>query len=537
MRTTASRLAARMDAENGAWPTRDWALFDVREVGESQRGHIWGATFLPRRTIEFRLAQLVSARQTSIVLYDSGENGDRRAARALQTMTALGYGNVELLAGGLAAWAGSGREVVSGWNVPSKLFGEEIAHSSEISLLTAGELARRLAAGERLRVLDVRTVDEYAAGSLPESVSAPSFDWTMNVDDLAQESDGLVVHCAGRTRSIIGAVTARVLGLTNVWALENGTMGWLLSERDLTARQEYRLPVATESSRAIAARRARDAAKSQGVEFLSAEGFASLLGARDREPVYAFDVRDPDARHGGHIAATTSLPGGQACQRADDFVAVSAAPIVFVDDADSRAAITAYWFRRMGFPKVLVLEGGVPGWRAAGGALERGGGQTAPLGLSAAESATPAIDTAKLKAALQHRPPPLVIDVGTSKHFASHHVESAQWVPRGSLEDRITDIADHGTPIVVTAWRPAQAAFAAAALASLGYRDVSRLALAGPQWRGLLPLQTGLPDGCGEPHDVLAIPYRKGKEQMREYLEWEKNLAGSLGRFPPSRRA
>ena len=33
---------------------RDWALFDVREKGETVDGHIFGASTLPRRLIEFR---------------------------------------------------------------------------------------------------------------------------------------------------------------------------------------------------------------------------------------------------------------------------------------------------------------------------------------------------------------------------------------------------------------------------------------------------------------------------------------------------
>lgn len=49
-----------------------YALFDVREIGEAESGHILGATFLPRRMIEFRIADLVPVRATTIVVYDEG---------------------------------------------------------------------------------------------------------------------------------------------------------------------------------------------------------------------------------------------------------------------------------------------------------------------------------------------------------------------------------------------------------------------------------------------------------------------------------
>lgn len=41
------------------------------------------------------------------------------------------------------------------------------------------------------------------------------------------------VHRSGRTHSIIGAKTLRLLGFDNVWALENGTMGWLLAGKEV----------------------------------------------------------------------------------------------------------------------------------------------------------------------------------------------------------------------------------------------------------------------------------------------------------------
>ncbi len=50
----------------------------------------------------------------------------------------------------------------------------------------------------------------------------------------------VIVNCAGRTRSIIGAATLRRLGLTNVRALSNGTMGWLLAGYELESKPARR---------------------------------------------------------------------------------------------------------------------------------------------------------------------------------------------------------------------------------------------------------------------------------------------------------
>ena len=65
----------------------EWALFDIREAGEADQGHIFGASFLPRRLIEARIADLVGNRATTIVLTDEG---GARAGRAAATHCGLG---------------------------------------------------------------------------------------------------------------------------------------------------------------------------------------------------------------------------------------------------------------------------------------------------------------------------------------------------------------------------------------------------------------------------------------------------------------
>ena len=56
----------------------EWALFDVREAGEAETGHILGATFLPRRQIELRIEELVADRRTQIIVYDDGGKNTSR---------------------------------------------------------------------------------------------------------------------------------------------------------------------------------------------------------------------------------------------------------------------------------------------------------------------------------------------------------------------------------------------------------------------------------------------------------------------------
>ena len=67
----------------------------------------------------------------------------------------------------------------------------------------------------------------------------PGAELVLRVHDIAPSPDTLiVVNCAGRTRSIIGAQSLINAGVPNkVVALRNGTMGWHLAGLDLRSRQ------------------------------------------------------------------------------------------------------------------------------------------------------------------------------------------------------------------------------------------------------------------------------------------------------------
>ena len=131
----------------------------------------------------------------------------------------------------MQAWADAGHELFSGVNVPSKAFGELVEHASATPSIDAAELDRLMRAGTDMVVLDSRPFDEYSRVSIPTGVNVPGAELVLRVHDMAPEPDTLVVvNCAGRTRSIIGAQSLINAGLPNkVMALKNGTMGWHLA--------------------------------------------------------------------------------------------------------------------------------------------------------------------------------------------------------------------------------------------------------------------------------------------------------------------
>ncbi len=516
------RLKAQLADPQGAWPRRNWALFDIREAGEADAGQIPGATFLPRRQIEFRIRDLVPAPDTRIVIYDAD---DGRAHLAAETLNALGYERVDWLDGGLPAWRGAGGGTAEGSNVPCKDFGERVLVSSRIPYIAAQTLKERVDRGERIVICDVRTPDEHRSGCIPQGHSAPSFELALHAADLRQNFDTVVVNCAGRTRSIIGTSTLHMLGVDTAVALENGTMGWRLAGYELERGAVRRLPPASSKSVAAAREAARTLARDAGVAEVDPGEIDSRLNNRARRNAYVFDVRPLESYVNGHVPGAIALPGGQAVQRADDFAAVPGAAIAFIDDGDARAYLTAYWYRRMGFPHVSVLAGGMPAWQEAGMPVRTGRGRADPGGLAAARAAVRMMKPPELIGALANAGACLVIDVGTSRQYAKAHIPAARWVPRGWLEFRIGAIAEPLDLVVVTAEDPAQAVLAGASLVRMGYRRVLVLDGSIADWRNCGgSVASGLPDDLGDPGDVVEPPYAKGRDSMLRYLEWETRL-------------
>lgn len=502
------------------------ALLDVREHGEYNRAHIAGATALPRRLIEQRLARLVPFAGVRVVLYD---DTGARAALAARTLERMGYADVAVLAGGIMGWVTEGYPTEWGMNVPSKDFGERVEVRQHVPSIDARELRARIERGDEVVILDTRTPEEYRRACIPGGRNVPGGELAYRIGEIVADAPDatVVVNCAGRTRSIIGTRTLQRLGLPNVVGLKNGTSGWVLAGYQLEVGADRdALPEPSPASRQLADRFARRVAAEDGVTLLAVGALRDLMARATRETVYLVDVRTEQEFSAGHIPGFWWFPGGQAVQRADDLVAVRTGHVVFCDDAIARAAITGSWFRQLGFPNVYAVVGGTAAWVAAGLELEAGMAEPEPFGLASARESVRHVPAATVRDLLGMSAPPAAIFVGTSREFAAGHPPGSRWVPRGWLELRIEDlIPDWTEPIVVIDTDETGALLAARTLEGIGYHDVSVLAggIRGLRAAGL-PVEQGLSGIMESPDDVVPAGTDRSPADMIEYLRWEEAL-------------
>ena len=217
------------------------ALIDLREELTFSQNHLLWARSVPLSRLELRFARLVPRKTTRIVLCD---DNDGLVARAAEFLARAGYTDIAYLDGGIAAWEKAGFVLFSGVHVPSKAFGEFVEHDSGTPSISAQELDALMRAGTDMVVLDSRPFDEYSRVSIPTSTNVPGAELVLRVHDIAPSpATTIVVNCAGRTRSIIGAQSLINAGVPNkVVALRNGTMGWHLAGLTCDSGKAVRAP-------------------------------------------------------------------------------------------------------------------------------------------------------------------------------------------------------------------------------------------------------------------------------------------------------
>ena len=352
-------MTGRIDARTlKAWLSdgAEIAFIDVRELGRYGEGHAFFAVSLPYSRFELGLPALVPRLATRLVLCDGADGVANRTARRAE---ALGYANVSVLSAGMDGWRSAGYTVYAGVNVPSKTFGELVEQVRRTPHVTAETLRDMQAAGEDLAIVDGRTFAEFQKMSIPGGVSCPNGELALHIGGLAPDPrTKIVVNCAGRTRSIVGAQTLIDFGIPNpVYALENGTQGWSLAGLQLAhgAGRRHREPPASGDLGVLRAR-ARALAAARGVAFVSAREVEGWLADGSRT-TYLLDVRTPEEFAASPMAGFVHAPGGQLVQATDQWIGTRGARIVLVDDEDVRAPMTAQWLRQLGH-EACVLEGG-----------------------------------------------------------------------------------------------------------------------------------------------------------------------------------
>jgi len=241
--------------------------------------------------------------------------------------------------------------------VPSKSFGELVEQKFNTPSITASQLSQKQKEGKDIIILDGRPFDEYNKMSIPGSVCCPNAEIPFRISEIIKSSNTeIIINCAGRTRSIIGAQTLINFGIKNkVFALENGTQGWFLANLKLDHRKTKFLDKTPKNEKIYELREKIVNLLENKVEIIDFNQAQKLINDKNITS-YVFDVRTYSNQK-NKLSKLRNVPGGQLVQATDKYIGVLKSHVILFDDGDLvRAGMTALWLKKMNYHCYVINE-------------------------------------------------------------------------------------------------------------------------------------------------------------------------------------
>jgi rhodanese-related sulfurtransferase len=477
------------------------AFIDLREFGQYGEGHPFFAVNIPFSRLEWDAPHLMPRLSVRCIVFDGG---DGIALRGADVLAAMGYDNLHIMEGGAPAWAAAGHTLFQGVNLPSKTFGEMVEHQLNTPSVSADELYEMQRVEGAMLILDGRSAAEFAKMSIPGALSCPNAELGYRAGQMAARGTTIVVNCAGRTRSIIGVETLRLVGWDGpVYALRNGTQGWRLAGYALDHKQHAgSLPEVSASGLKNASMQAAVLIKRYAIPMITlAELHLLETGTRS---IFRLDVRTLAEHRAAHAPGFVSAPGGQLVQATDEHLAVCGALVVLSCDTGLRAVTTAIWLRGMGHDARVLRDAPI--------------GHAAPM-----PRATPA-DLAALHA------PGTLLDASRGMDYRKAHINGAKWVNRAQLHLRRPELSG---PIMIVGGDAALVMGVHAELRQQGYSDLRSIPSGPEEWRDAGLEIVSSPDSPSEAECIDHLFFVHDRhdgnlDSARRYLEWEVGLLAQL---------
>ncbi|NYT64396.1 sulfurtransferase [Alcaligenaceae bacterium] len=505
--------------------TTELALLDVREHGQYGEDHLFFAVPLPYSQLEQHIFRLVPLKSTRIVVY-ADESTAAVVLAAATVLCELGYTQVFVLRGGLEAWKQAGYGSFAGVNLPSKTFGEIAEHAYNTPRISASALhAMQQDPQADIIILDGRPPEEYRKMNIPGAICCPNGELALRINELVSSpSTTIVINCAGRTRSIIGAQTLINLGIPNpVYALENGTQGWYLADLPLEHASNRLYPeTIAESTRPMLQERSANLSKTFQLETVDAGSVQSWMQAETHN-VFVCDVRTQQEYLNALPAYVQHTPGGQLIQATDQYIGVRKARIVICDFDGIRAPVVASWLQQLGWTVYLLTD------------PKNLANLPVPPAFTPDLQATLTLEAADLGDFIREHPAARIVDTRSSQDYRASHLDGAKWSIRSTLLSDLGEAsgADATAPVVLLGSSIGGLQVLAYDLERAGYGGIHLCVISGNDLQ-----ETGLPMERNSqlPSDAKCIDYLffvhdrhdGNKAAARKYLEWETNLVSQI---------
>ena len=321
--------------------TKNISFLDIRERKEYVHGFAFGSVNCPLSKFKYLIKELVPDKNTKIILI--GVKNINQKDQIQKILKKLKYNRSFFIKGDYKIWKKYKFPLWAGEYTFSKAFGEWIEITSNIKNLYAKELYKIHKKNHNYLQIDARPKKEFEKFSLPQSVQCSGGELPCYINNTENLRKNYIVHCAGRTRSIIAYQTLKDFNFKNKkYVLNGGTQNWVLNGFDRKFKNQSKI-------------------KSIKINYKDDLKLANSIAKKFKIPstqimnkqtnCYNFQINS-EIKNFKKIPGWKQVNATTLIQSTDKFISSTNTKILIFSNIPSSAVFTVIWLRRMGYQAI-----------------------------------------------------------------------------------------------------------------------------------------------------------------------------------------
>ena len=321
--------------------TKNISFLDIRERKEYVHGFAFGSVNCPFSKFKYLIKELVPDVNTTLILI--GIKNINQKTRIQKILKKLKYRRSFIIKGDYKIWKKNKFPLWAGEYTFSKAFGEWIEITSNIKNLYAKELYKIHKKNHNYLQIDARPKKEFEKFSLPQSVQCSGGELPCYINNTENLRKNYIVHCAGRTRSIIAYQTLKDFNFKNKkYVLNGGTQNWVLNGFDRKFKNQSKI-----TSIKINYKNDFKLANSIAKKFK----IPSTQIMNKETNCYNFQINS-EIKNFKKIPGWKQVNATTLIQSTDKFISSTNTKILIFSNIPSSAVFTVIWLRRMGYQAI-----------------------------------------------------------------------------------------------------------------------------------------------------------------------------------------
>ena len=321
--------------------TKNISFLDIRERKEYVHGSAFGSVNCPFSKFKFLINELVPDKNTKIILI--GVKNINQKKQIQKILKKLKYHKSFIIKGDYKIWKKYKFPFWAGEYTFSKAFGEWIEITSNIKNLYAKELYKIHKKNHNYLQIDARPKKEFEKFSLPQSVQCSGGELPCYINNTENLRKNYIVHCAGRTRSIIAYQTLKDFNFKNKkYVLNGGTQNWVLNGFDRKFNNQSKI-------------------KSTKINYKDDLKLANSIAKKFKIPStqtmnkqtnsYNFQINS-EIKNFKKIPGWKQVNATTLIQSTDKFISSTNTRVLIFSNIPSSAVFAVIWLRRMGYQAI-----------------------------------------------------------------------------------------------------------------------------------------------------------------------------------------